>query len=99
MSENAHEHPDLGPLPEDWQVVRLGEVAQIEMGQSPPSITYNSEGIGLPFFQGKADFGDIYPITRKWCSSPNKIAEKDDILLSVRAPIGDVNIATQRCCI
>jgi len=99
MSENAHEHPDLGPLPEDWQVVRLGEVAQIEMGQSPPSITYNSEGIGLPFFQGKADFGDIYPTTRKWCSSPNKIAEKDDILLSVRAPIGDVNIATQRCCI
>ena len=91
--------PDLGPLPEDWQVVRLGEVAQIEMGQSPPSITYNSEGIGLPFFQGKADFGDIYPTTRKWCSSPNKIAEKDDILLSVRAPIGDVNIATQRCCI
>jgi len=91
--------PDPSPLPEEWRVVRLGEVAQIEMGQSPPSITYNSEGIGLPFFQGKADFGDIYPTTRKWCSSPNKIAEKDDILLSVRAPIGDVNIATQRCCI
>ncbi|HOC20898.1 MAG TPA: restriction endonuclease subunit S [Anaerolineae bacterium] len=92
-------HPDLGPLPEDWQVVRLGEVAQIEMGQSPPSITYNSSGVGLPFFQGKADFGDIHPTTRKWCSSPGKIAEKNDILLSVRAPIGDVNIATQRCCI
>ena len=90
---------EIGPLPVHWRVVRLGEVAQIEMGQSPPSITYNSEGIGLPFFQGKADFGDIYPTTRKWCSSPNKIAEKDDILLSVRAPIGDVNIATQRCCI
>ncbi len=90
---------DLGPLPEEWKAVRLENAADIIMGQSPPSSTYNAESIGLPFFQGKADFGDIYPTTRKWCSAPARIAERYDVLLSVRAPIGDVNIATERCCI
>ena len=80
-------------------MVRLTEAADISMGQSPPSSTYNSDGKGLPFFQGKADFGDIHPVTRKWCSAPIKVAEKDDILLSVRAPIGDVNISEERSCI
>jgi type I restriction enzyme S subunit len=90
---------EIGSVPEHWQVVRLDTVADIIMGQSPPSSTYNTESIGLPFFQGKADFGDIYPTTRKWCSVPARIAEKYDILLSVRAPIGDVNIAKELCCI
>jgi len=89
---------ELGLLPQEWELVRLEDAADISMGQSPPSSTYNSEGKGLPFFQGKADFGDVYPVTRKWCSAPAKIAEKDDILLSVRAPIGDVNIAEERSC-
>lgn len=90
---------DLGLIPDEWEAVRLENVADIIMGQSPSSSTYNTESIGLPFFQGKADFGDIYPTTRKWCSAPARIAEKYDVLLSVRAPIGDVNIATERCCI
>jgi type I restriction enzyme S subunit len=90
---------EIGLLPEEWKTARLENAANILMGQSPPSSTYNAESIGLPFFQGKADFGDVYPTTRKWCSAPVRIAEKDDVLLSVRAPIGDVNMATERCCI
>jgi len=105
MSNQSNDIPeefkmtDLGLIPDEWEAVRLENVADIIMGQSPSSSTYNTESIGLPFFQGKADFGDIYPTTRKWCSAPARIAEKYDVLLSVRAPIGDVNIATERCCI
>lgn len=83
----------------DWKWVKLGEVCEIIMGQSPPSSTYNTEGIGLPFFQGKAEFTDLYPVVEKWCSEPNKIALPNDILLSVRAPVGTTNIANIKCCI
>lgn len=86
-------------LPEDWRLVRLGEACIINMGQSPPSETYNYNGIGLPFFQGKAEFTDLYPVVEKWCSVPKKIAEPYDILLSVRAPVGTTNIADQKCSI
>lgn len=83
----------------EWRWVELGRVTDIIMGQSPPGETYNDEGVGLPFFQGKADFGDQYPTTRKWCSAPNRVAEPGDILLSVRAPVGPTNVARERCCI
>lgn len=86
-------------IPKHWQVKKLGEVCEIIMGQSPTSDTYNTNGIGLPFFQGKAEFTDLHPIVVKWCSKPNKIAEQNDILLSVRAPVGTTNIANQKCCI
>ena len=86
-------------LPKDWRWVKLGEVCDVIMGQSPPSTTYNTDGIGLPFFQGKSEFTDLYPIVKKWCNTPNKIAEPNDILLSVRAPVGTTNIANQICCI
>lgn len=79
--------------------VRLDSVCKINMGQSPDSSTYNDNKEGIPFFQGNADFGDIYPNIRKWCSNPIKIANKNDILLSVRAPIGAMNIANCECCI
>lgn len=69
------------------------------MGQSPPSRTYNAEGIGLPFFQGKAEFGELYPTAVKWCSEPKKIAEPDDVLISVRAPVGATNLSRERSCI
>jgi type I restriction enzyme S subunit len=69
------------------------------MGQSPSSDFYNTESNGLPFFQGKAEFAEVHPVVQKWCSSPNKIADKDDILLSVRAPVGPTNIANVKCCI
>jgi type I restriction enzyme S subunit len=69
------------------------------MGQSPSSSSYNQDGIGIPFFQGNADFGDIHPEIRYWCNKPIKIAKANDILISVRAPIGAINIATEECCI
>lgn len=79
--------------------VTLGEVCRINMGQSPDSSTYNKNGEGIPFYQGNADFGEMYPITRHWCTIPTKVVEKGDILVSVRAPIGALNIATEHCCI
>jgi len=86
-------------LLKDWKWVKLGDACNIIMGQSPPSTSYNTEGIGLPFFQGKAEFTELYPVVEKWCDSPNKIAQPNDILLSVRAPVGTTNIANQKCCI
>lgn len=80
-------------------MVRLDELCIINMGQSPDSSTYNEDGNGLPFFQGNADFGATYPVVRMWCSEPTKRAQIDDILISVRAPIGALNIANCECCI
>ena len=77
----------------------LSDICSITMGQSPDSSTYNDNGNGLPFFQGNADFGNRNPHVRVWCSEPKKIAHQDDILISVRAPIGALNIANQECCI
>ena len=80
-------------------MARLEGICAINMGQSPDSSTYNEDGNGLPFFQGNADFGEIYPAVRMWCSEPTKIAREKDILISVRAPIGALNIAKCECCI
>lgn len=80
-------------------MARLGEICTINMGQSPDSSTYNQNKNGLPFFQGNADFGDVFPAVRLWCSNPIKVAKKNDILISVRAPIGALNISTCECCI
>ena len=77
----------------------LGELCTINMGQSPESSSYNEFGDGIPFFQGNADFGERYPITRIWCNMPKKIAKAEDILISVRAPIGALNYAREECCI
>jgi len=88
-----------GKLPSEWAISSLAEVAEIIMGQSPSSEYYNTEGNGLPFFQGKAEFGDLYPEAVKWCSAPGKIAQKDDVLISVRAPVGPTNLAPSECCI
>jgi type I restriction enzyme S subunit len=82
-----------------WLVAKLWEIAELTMGQSPPSSTYNTDAIGLPFFQGKAEFGETFPVVAKYCSKPLRTAEADDILLSVRAPVGPVNISPSKCCI
>ncbi len=79
--------------------VQLREVADIIMGQSPPGETYNEHGDGLPFFQGVADFGYRHPTPRVFCIAPSRIEAPGDILLSVRAPIGRVNVADRRCTI
>lgn len=86
-------------LPINWQLVQLHEICELIMGQSPPSSTYNYNGKGLPFFQGKTDFGVIHPTKRVWCNSPKKIVNQNDILLSVRAPVGPTNIALEKSCI
>lgn len=81
------------------EYVMLKDVCIINMGQSPDSDSYNDNGEGVPFFQGNADFGERYPVTRKWCSAPTKMAVPEDILISVRAPIGAMNYAKEECCI
>ncbi|WP_448605252.1 restriction endonuclease subunit S [Thermoflexus hugenholtzii] len=95
----ALQETEIGPLPAHWRVVRLGEVAILTMGQSPPSSTYNVVGEGLPFLQGKAEFGSTYPTPVKWCLRPLRVANQGSVLISVRAPVGDVNIADKTYCI
>ena len=85
----------------DWKRYPLGDTKYFEviMGQSPPSSAYNDAGEGLPFYQGKTDFGKIYPTPRMYCTEQSRIAEKDDVLMSVGAPVGPTNLANERCCI
>ena len=90
---------NLPDLPKGWVWTNVDSAFDITLGQSPPSSTYNKNGEGLPFFQGKAEFGNIYPTKKKWCNSPKKIAQKGSILISVRAPVGPTNIAPDTCCI
>ena len=82
-----------------YPTYKLGDVAEIILGQSPESKSYNTKGEGLPFFQGKTEFTDWFPVPNKWCTEPKKIAEPFDVLLSVRAPVGPTNIAKEKCCI
>lgn len=77
----------------------LKDIATITMGQSPDSSSYNEEENGIPFYQGNADFGELYPTARVWCDAPKKTAKEGDILISIRAPIGSLNYATEECCI
>ncbi len=99
QTDKKFKKTEIGEIPVDWEVRKLSAVAKIKMGQSPPSSNCFDYENGIPFFQGKAEFGSIYPNINKWCNSPKQIAEEGDILVSVRAPVGDVNIALQRCCI
>ena len=96
---NGFKQTEIGLIPVEWEVVPLGEVASLTMGQSPPSSTYNTDGDGLPFLQGKAEFGETYPTPVKWCSQPKKVADPGSVLISVRAPVGDVNVARDDYCI
>ena len=90
---------ELGEIPEGWEMKVLAECTDLTMGQSPPGSTYNGHGEGLPFFQGRSDFGFRYPSNRRFCTAPNRIAQPGDTLVSVRAPVGDINMAWDRCCI
>jgi type I restriction enzyme S subunit len=89
----------MSELPPGWVIEPLANAARIVMGQSPPGASYNSEGTGVPFFQGKAEFTSLTAIVRKWTTAGTKFAEKGDILLSVRAPVGPTNIAPERSAI
>lgn len=83
----------------NWEKKKLEDISNITMGQSPDSDFVNTEKIGTPFLQGNAEFTNKYPIEKYWCTKPQKIANPTDILLSVRAPVGAINIANKKFCI
>lgn len=87
---------ELGLIPAGWEVVKLGDVCNLVMGQSPKSEFYNESGEGLPFHQGVKDFGSRFPTNTIFCTTPNRLANAGDILFSVRAPVGRLNIATEQ---
>jgi type I restriction enzyme, S subunit len=86
-------------IPEGWKDGELKDIANITMGQSPPGESYNEDGKGMIFFQGCTDFGNRFPTVRKFTTQPTRYAKEGDILLSVRAPVGTINIAKEDCCI
>lgn len=90
---------EFGEIPEGWHVGTLGEEFQIIMGQSPEGESYNEVGNGMIFFQGRTDFQDRFPQVRLYTTNPKRIAQKLDVLVSVRAPVGDINVAYDKCCI
>ena len=89
----------MGKLPSNWEFPAIQSIAETIFGQSPPSSSYNTEGDGLPFFQGKTEFGEKHPIAKKWCTEPTREAQPGDILISVRAPVGPTNVADRHCAI
>ena len=89
----------LGLIPESWSVGALSDLADITMGQSPNGKSFNENGEGIVFYQGRTEFGIRYPSIRLYTTEPTRYAEPMSVLLSVRAPVGDINIATQKCCI
>ena len=93
------EESELGLVPKGWRLSNVGESFVLTMGQSPPGDTYNDTSDGLPFYQGRTDFGFRFPTQRVFCNAPTRVAEIGDTLVSVRAPVGDVNMAIEKCCI
>lgn len=86
-------------IPEGWEVKTLSDIANITMGQSPPGESYNENKVGTIFYQGSTDFGKRFPTIRKYTTEPTRFARKNDILMSVRAPVGTMNISKEYCCI
>ncbi|MBO1256699.1 restriction endonuclease subunit S [Alteromonas sp. 5E99-2] len=88
-----------GWIPKGWKASNIGSSFDVTMGQSPPGSTYNEIGEGIAFYQGRADFGFRYPKNRVYCTAPKRLANKFDTLVSVRAPVGDANMAKENCAI
>ena len=86
-------------IPIGWEVIALSDIANITMGQSPSGSSYNTTGQGMPFHQGCANFGDKFPIAEQYTTEPSRMANVGDFLVSVRAPVGSLNIAIEKCCI
>lgn len=84
---------------DSWRLGVLSDIAEIIMGQSPSGDSYNEDGNGTVFFQGRAEFGSRFPTIRLYTTEAKRLAKKNDILMSVRAPVGDINIAHEDCCI
>jgi type I restriction enzyme S subunit len=90
---------ELGAIPEGWEVACVDGEFDLTMGQSPPGETYNEVGEGIPFYQGRADFEGRFPKRRVYCTAPTRLARRGDTLISVRAPVGDINMAADDCAI
>ncbi len=90
---------ELGLIPEGWRVGTLSDISNITMGQSPSGSSFNEHKEGIIFYQGRTDFGWRYPSIRLYTTEPCRFAEANSVLLSVRAPVGDINITTHKCCI
>ena len=90
---------ELGEIPKGWEVGCVDDEFDLTMGQSPPGETYNEAGEGLPFYQGRTDFGFRFPARRVYCTAPPRLAKAGDTLISVRAPVGDINMASEECAI
>ena len=84
---------------ESWTPGVLSDIAIVTMGQSPKGDTYNEDGVGTVFFQGRAEFGFRFPTRRLSTTDPKRMAQANDALMSVRAPVGDMNVAYEDCCI
>ena len=96
----ARKQTEIGEIPESWEVVKLGKIACIDMGQSPSGDTYNNTGVGKPLLNGPAEFGLEYPTPVQWTNKPTKICQIGDILFCVRGnTTGKMNIADQEYCI
>jgi len=91
--------PFGGKMPSDWREGTLSDIATITMGQSPDGSSYNDHGAGTVFYQGRAEFGPRFPSRRLFTTQPKRMATKGDVLMSVRAPVGDLNIAFESCCL
>lgn len=96
---DGFEEVDGREVPRGWGVKPLSDSFDVRMGQSPPGTTYNENEEGIPFFQGRTDFGFRYPTVRVYCTAPTRFAEEGDTLVSVRAPVGDINLTQEKCCI
>ena len=96
---DSFEDSELGEIPKGWRVGSVDDEFNLTMGQSPPGETYNDAGVGLPFYQGCTDFGFRFPTRRIYCTAPARIGKAGDALVSVRAPVGDINMATEDCAI
>jgi type I restriction enzyme, S subunit len=96
---HAYKQRELGLLPDEWEVQPFSKVSSINMGQSPESEYVNENQIGIPFLQGNAEFGEKYPAEIYWTPQPKKLSKENDILISVRAPVGDINISDKEYCI
>jgi len=96
---DSFEDSELGKIPKGWRIGSVDEEFDLTMGQSPPGETYNETGEGVPFYQGRADFAFRFPTRRVFCTAPTRFAKAGDTLVSVRAPVGDINMAAEDCAI
>ncbi|WP_238899600.1 restriction endonuclease subunit S [Clostridium sp. YIM B02500] len=99
FKDGEFEESELGMIPKGWKISLLKDISKITMGQSPSSETYNECMEGLAFYQGVKDFTDRFPLVSTYCREPKKVAMPGEILLSVRAPVGRINISMEKCCI